>query len=324
MKRVLLVSFSLLVAVAPAAVAGDDEPRPLPLTKSNILRSGGSYFVEGRQEIPWAQELSVQKETRIVGRGAGATLVVGGALQVRGVYGKEVIFENFVIEVSEKCQRVHLDNVQLRNCAIRTAKGKSCEARVHVETCDLDATPIDLLLTKGKVTILNSSVVCPIRLIAVPPKDKKKSAVHALFNTSNLDRDLEIKGVDDFVLRACAINGQSVVFTNCAKFTFDANVCKAPSVVFEQERSGSFKKTKIQKTDFINCKLVLKAPRNGKKKDKIPCDKCFFGGRTKKAEILERDVLDGHSDESSGAYLWLKKVNERALGLGGRMLPAQR
>ena len=80
------IAAALLLGWLSAAVrAGDaDEARPLPLTKSNILRSGGSYFIEGREEIPWAQELSVQKETRIVGRGAGATLVVGGALQARG------------------------------------------------------------------------------------------------------------------------------------------------------------------------------------------------------------------------------------------------
>jgi len=319
--RFALVLVALVIGTL-VPVAGADEPRPLPLNKSNILRSGGSYFVEGRQEIPWAQELSVQKETRIVGRGAGATLVVGGALQVRGVAGKEVVLENFVIEVSERCQRVHLDNVILRGCSIRTAKGKTCEARVHIETCDLDATPIDLLLTKGRVTILNTRVGSPIRLVAVPPKDKKKAAVDALFNTSNLNRGVEVTGVNDLVVRACSLSGRTVVFKNCRKLTFDANACNAPSVVFEQDKAGHFKKTKLQKSDFINCKLVLKAPRAGSKKDKISCDKCFFGGRTKKAEILKHDVLDGHSDESSGAYIWLKKVMDRASKLGGRTLPS--
>jgi len=320
-RRVLRQTLIALFAFAAGALA--DEARPLPLNKSNILRSGGSYFVEGRQEIPWAQELSVQKKTRIVGRGAGATLVVGGALQVRGVRGQEVIFENFVIEVSERCQRVHLDNVTLRGCSIRTAKGKTCEARVHIETCDFEATPIDLLLSKGKVTILNSRIVSLVRLVAVPAKGKTKSAVHALFNTSNLDREVEVTGVNDFVLRACALSGQKIELKNCEKLTFDANVCKAPSVVFEQSRPGRFKKTKIQKSDFINCKLVLKAPRDGKKKDKISCDKCFFGGRTKKADILKHDIFDGNTNEASGAYIWFKKINKRALDLGGRMLSVQ-
>jgi hypothetical protein len=34
----------------------------------------------------------VQKKTRIVGRGKNPTLVVAGALQVRGVLGQVVIF----------------------------------------------------------------------------------------------------------------------------------------------------------------------------------------------------------------------------------------
>ena len=253
-SRILWVVLSVL----SAAVARADDAKPLPLTKSNILRSGGSYFVEGRQVIPWAQELSVQKKTRIVGRGAGATLVVSGALQVRGVYGQEVIFENFVIEVAEKCQRVHLDNVQLKGCSIRTAKGKSCEAAVHIETSDFEATPIELLLSKGKVTILNSRIVSPIRLVAVAPKGKTKSNVQALFNTSNLDRDLVVTNVNEFVLRACAINGLKVEIKDCAKLTFDANVCKSPSVLIEQSKPGRFKKTKVQKSDFINCKRALK------------------------------------------------------------------
>ena len=57
----------LLTLLCATAHAGD--ATPLPLRRSVILPSGGDYFVEGRQEIKWGQELSVQKETVIRGRG---------------------------------------------------------------------------------------------------------------------------------------------------------------------------------------------------------------------------------------------------------------
>ncbi|MHC4955443.1 MAG: hypothetical protein ACYTGZ_16445 [Planctomycetota bacterium] len=313
-----------LVLLVLAAWAAAQDAKPLPLRKSVILPSGGHYFVEGRQEIVWGQELSVQKNTRIVGRGEGATLVVSGALQVRGVRDSEVVLENLNIEVAEKCERVHLDTVQMGGGSIRTAKGKSCFARVHLEKTNLNGTEIDLLLYKGEVTVHASQIKGPVRLVAVPEKGKKKAAVKALFNTSNLDRDLTFLGVNSLVVRACGLAGQQVLFRDCATLTFDANVCKSPSVVMEQTAAGKFKKTKIQKSDFINCKLILKAPRVGKKKDKIPVDKCFFGGRTKKKDILGRDIHDGHTDETSGAFVVFRKINDRALGLGGYTSPYQR
>jgi hypothetical protein len=51
--------------------------------------------------------------------------------------------------------------------------------------------------------------------------------------------------------------------------------------------------------------------------DKIPVDKCWFQGRTKEKEILGRDIKDGHTDETSGAFVVFRKINERELKLGG-------
>jgi hypothetical protein len=228
-----------------------------------------------------------------------------------------------VFEVAENCQRVHLDNVQLKNCAIRTPRGKVCIAAVHLETSDFNATPIDLHLSKGKVTLLNCRVVAPVRIFATTPTDKKRS-VYVLLNTTNLDRGVEVSRVKELVVRACSVLGDKVEFKDCDKLTFDANVCKAPTILFSQPKSGAFKKTKIQKSDFLNSRLVLKSPRDGSKKDQISCDKCFFGGSTKKKDILRLRVTDGHIDETSGAYLWLKKINKRALNLGGRKLNVPR
>ncbi len=73
------------------AMARADDAKPLPVRRSVILASGGNYFVEGRQELRWGQELSVQRGTKIVGRGHGAMLVVSGALQVRGIKASDVI-----------------------------------------------------------------------------------------------------------------------------------------------------------------------------------------------------------------------------------------
>ena len=86
-----------VVLLLVAALSQADDAKPLPLRRSVILSSGGKYFVEGRQELRWAQELSVQRGTKIVGRGHGAMLVVSGALQVRGIDDSEVVIAGSVV-----------------------------------------------------------------------------------------------------------------------------------------------------------------------------------------------------------------------------------
>ena len=299
------------------AMARADDAKPLPVRRSVILASGGKYFVEGRQELRWGQELSVQRGTKIVGRGHGAMLVVSGAFQVRGIKDSDVVIEDLTIVIAERCERVHFETVQLNRCRIRTPKDTTCHANVHFEECDLFETSIDLRLHKGEVTMLNSGVSGAIKLVAAP-KPGKKAAVKALFNTSNIDRELRVEGLNSLVVRGCSINGQSVRFLDCAVLTFDANIVKSPAVVFEQSKAGRFKNTKLQKSDFHGTALIFKAPRDGKKKDKIPIDKCWFGGLTKKDKILAKYIKDGHSDTKSGVYLVFRKINKRELKLGGK------
>ncbi len=312
-----MIRRGLPVLLLAGAAAFADDAKPLPLAKSVILASGGSYFVEGRQEISWGQELSVQKGTRISGRGEEATLVVSGALQVRGIFGDSVTIENLVIEVAEKCERVHLEAVKLESCTIRTPAGKACEARVHLEEAVLENSPVELRLTKGEVTILNSRTKGPLNLVGVPEEGKERAVFKAFVNGCNVDRDFHADGLSDLVVRACAIYGTSVGFKDCDVLTFDANIVNSPSILFEQSRAGGFKRTKLQKSDFHGGQLVFKAPRDGAKKDQIPVDKCWFQGRTKKEEILGKDIRDGHTDEKSGAFVVFLKINERELKLGG-------
>ncbi len=307
----------LPVVVLLAAAAFAEDAKPLPLAKTVILPSGGSYFVEGRQEIVWGQELSIQKGTRITGQGEGATLVVNGALQVRGIFGQSVTLENLVIEVAEKCERVHIEAAKLESCAIRTPKDKACAARVHLEEAVLENTPVELRLTKGEVTILNSRTKGPVHLVGVPEAGKERAVFKAFVNSCNVDRDFHADGVADLVVRACAISGTKIAFKDCEELTFDANIVQSPTILFEQTRAGGFKKTKLQKTDFHGSVLVFKAPHDGAKKDQIPCDKCWFQGRTRKEEILGKDIRDGHTDETSGAFIVFLKINERELKLGG-------
>ena len=306
-----------LVPLLLAAAAFADEAKPLPLARSVILPSGGTYFVEGRQEISWGQELSVQKGTRISGRGAGATLVVSGALQVRGIDGAHVAIDGLVIEVAERCERVHLETVDLAGCAIRTPAGKACEARVHLEEVALEDSPVELRLTKGEITILNSRTKGAVTLAGVPEAGKTRAVVKALVNCCNVDRDFHAEGIPSLVVRGCGIYGNTVVFKDCEELAFDANVVKAPSIVFEQSKPGGFRKTMLQKSDFHGVQLIFKVPREDKATDRIPVDKCWFQGRTKKDEILGKDIKDGHTDETTGAFVVFRKINERELKLGG-------
>ena len=253
-------------------------------------------------------------------------LVVRGALQVRGVEGTPVHFEDLVIEVAEKCERVHLETVELHRCAIRTAKEKPATARVHIEEGILSETPLELRLVKGEVTLLNSSLVGSVALTAVKadPDQKNPPPVRLLVNMCNVNRDFVIEKFKHVVIRGNGLHGQTCAFRDCVELTFDANVVKCPGVLIEQSAAGKLKKTKISKSDFHGAVLTLKAPRDGKKKDKVPVDKCWFNGRTKKKEIVGRDIRDGTVDEQSGAYVVMRKINKRPLGLGGMSTDAGR
>jgi len=305
-----------------AAVAFPDDAKPLPVRRTVIMRSGGKYFVEGRQEIRWGQELSVQKGTKIVGRGSGAVLVVSGAFQVRGVKDSEVVIEDLRIVVEKRCETVHLESVKMNRCSIQTPKDATCHANVSIEECDLFETPIDLRLHKGEVTVLNSDITATVKLVAAP-KPGKKSAVQALLNTSHI-RGLRVEALNSLIVRACSITGRSVSFLDCSELTFDANIVKSPAVVFEQSQAGRFRRTKLQKCDFHRTSLVFKAPRAGKKQDRIPIDKCWFGGLTKKKQILARYIEDGHTQATSGVYVVFRKINKRELKLGGRTTKPKR
>lgn len=309
---------TLLAGLVLALIArAEDEAKPLPLAKSVILPSGGSYYVEGRQEVVWGQELSVQRGTRISGRGEGATLVVSGALQVRGIDGDPVLINNLVIEVAEPCERTHFEAVNMDSCRIATPEGKASRARVHLEEVILEDTPVELRLVKSEVTILNSRTKGPVKLIGIPEEGKERSVVKVFVNTCNLDRDFHAEALSSVVVRACAIYGTSVRFKDCEALTFDGNVVGSPSILFEQSEVGGFQKTKLQKSDFHGGQLVFKCPREEAKKDKIPVDKCWFQGRTKESEILGKDIRDGHTDETTGAFIVFRKINERELKLGG-------
>jgi hypothetical protein len=318
MARMIRLWFlTLLIASAQA-----EDAKPLPLRKSVILPSGGNYFVEGRQEIRWGQELSVQKETVIRGRGAGATLVVHGALQVRGVSNLKVRFENLKIEVAEKCERVHLDTVVMIGCSIRTPKDKASVARVHIENSDIETTPIELRLIKGEVTMLASRLKSSILLTGVKETEdqKKPPPTRLLINSCNVNADLVVFQFKTVVIRSDGLYGAQCKFTDCFELTFDGNEVKTPAVMIEQSKSGRLKKTKISKCDFHGSVLHLTSPRVKKTKDKVPVDKCWFMGRTKAKEIVGRDIRDGTVNEKSGAYAVMRKINKRPLGLGGLTL----
>ena len=302
-----------------ATLVRAQDAKPLPVRRSATLSSGGTYFVEGRKEIRAGQELTVQNGTKIVGRGPGAELVVTGAFTVKGVKNHPVFIEDLTIIVAERCMKFNCDGVKLNRCRIRTQKDKTCLApEVYFEECTLYNTSLDLRLHKGEVTLLNCAVTGAIKIVAAPLPEKR-AAVKALLNTSNLDRALHVEGLTSLVVRACNVNGQSVRFLDCAVLTFDANVVKGKLIVFEQSRPGQFKKTKLQKSDFHKTSTVLfKAPRVAAKKDKIPVDKCWFEGVTDKDEILAKFLRDGHTREDTGAFVVFRKINKRALELGGR------
>jgi len=321
-----------LLALAAAGTAqGDGDEKPFPTRTVILSREGVTYYVEGRQTIPWGAEVSVQKEARIVGRGPEAVLVVEGGLKVHGVAGGEVYIEGLVIELAPRSQEVRLDTVIFVSGAVKTGEQPS-SGRVIVENTDFcNDTLLDVALTAGDVNLINSTFFAPVRIRGAAPEGGKctlKAFLNGCFYDPSRPKDskrsaaggflqgLAVESVPTVTVRNCRMTGSAADFLDCGKLTFDGNRVDAKDLAFRQTEAGRFKSTKVQKCDISTPQVRFHAPA-AKRRDVVPIDKCWFRGLTKRDEIEDKVIRDGKDDPECSVVVVIRKVNERPLGLAG-------
>ena len=324
--------FGLLLLLAGAARGGDE--LPLPTRKTTILRDEGTtYFVEGRRRIPWGVEISVQRQIRIVGRGAGAVLEVAGELKAHGVRGVEVILDNLWIEPAPKFGRIQLDTVVFRSGGgVRTPEGVAVHGALVIEKTDfLKGTCVDVSFCGGLIRLLSAGFQVPVRIHARPTAGKTRSTVRltaiACFSgrvdplrRHGFEEGLLVSGFHKATIRNCRVAGAKSEFVDCSALTFDANRVDSRVLALRNTKPGLFKGTKLQKCDVYAKEVVFFSPR-GKGRETVLIDKCWFSGHTRVKDILAQVIKDAADDEKCGVAAHFVKLKRRPLGFADRDLP---
>jgi hypothetical protein len=321
-----------LVASAQGAPAEGPAEKPLPFDKTTILPSGGTYVVEGRVRIPKGVEITVQKDTTLVGRGKDATIEVEGELQIHGVGDSMVVMEGITIEVQPVFGDVRLDMVKVTGASrgVVTPKGKSADGRIFIQNTQFEGQAgLDVTMTGNEVDLQRVYVRAPVRVKAVDPAGSTGNRVKLnLLNNCSGPKSVEpgalqggivVERVHEVIVRACRIGGDKASFTDCESVTFDANQVNCASVEITQSAAGRFGQTSISKCDVRCQKIVLFAPAAPGKTEIVPVDKCWFEGETDEAAVRTKFLRDKDDDAKCGVRADVTKLMERPLELAGKI-----
>ena len=323
---------AFFAAAARGAPAEGTAEKPLPFDKTTILPSGGTYFVEGRIRIPKGIEITVQKDTKLVGRGKDATIELEGDLKIHGVADSKVAMEGITIEVQPKFGEVRLDMVKVTGPSrgIVSLKGKPVDGRIMVLNTEFEgAAGLDVTMIENEVDLQRVYVRAPVRVKAVDPEGTPGNRVKLnLLNNYTGPATIEpgalmggvlVENVHEVVVRACRIAGEKASFKDCDLVTFDANQVLCASVEITQKAPGRFGKTSISKCDVRCQKIVLFAPAAPGKTEIVPVDKCWFEGETDESAVRTKFLRDKDDDEKCGVRADVTKLMERPLELAGKV-----
>lgn len=319
----------LVLAFTPAAFARDVEI-PFPVRKSTTAsRDGATYIVEGRQRLGMGVTISVKQNTRILGRGEDPVLEVAGVLIIEGQPRQEVIIENVRIEPAKQFQGIRIEWARMLSGSIEIAEDTSVSGALTIDSSTIMG-PINLTFSKGKVRFENAEFRSLVEINGKPSKDSRFAFAPLAIRIMNcrgglseryklisgIHAGLRITGAKDVLLRANWMVGGDYEFADCGKLMFDGNTVVECATTFKQSSAGCFKKTRVTKCDFYAGSVTFSAPK-AEKRDKVPVDKCWFGGITSTDDVLQNWVLDCSRDPNCNVKVMLRKLNKRPLGIGG-------
>lgn len=306
---------ALLLLATARPLTAEDETKPLPYTRTSLVKARGKvYTVEGRIKIPRGVEITLQKGVVVRRKGSGkAVIEVAGSLVVHGVSGTEVKFHGVQIEPQEEVQQLHLDMCDLNNGSnVVTAKGKTTGGMVTIENCNFSGSRVELAVTSGKIKLMTVSSGSPVVLRGVDVGERKCRA-QASIRTCRLN-GIKIDNFDDVTLRSNLLRSQPLLFTDNRVLMFDSNRVDAGEMTFRATDPKGLKKLKFTKNDLFCLSITFFAPRDGKSRNRVILDKCYFGGTVDTDKIAEV-IKDGEDDDTNGIRALVKKPMKRPHGL---------
>jgi hypothetical protein len=323
-----LGALALAGDVAHAGPGGGE--KPFPVDRTQILAGGGTtYVVEGRIHIGKTTEITVQKDTVIVGRGDGGGIIeLEGQLEIHGVKGGEIPLQDITIELQPTFGNLHLDMVEFtdKSGGVTSPKDKAVDGRIFIENSTFNGkSTVDVTMSSNWIDLQRSMFEAPVRVKAVDPPGATANKVRlmAMNNASNhllsgyFNGGLRVEHVFDVTVRTNILRGDAVSFVDCGSVAFDANYVTCKTLEFVQTVAGRFGKTTMSKCDVQCQKIALTAPVDPKNPDSMTCDKCWFGGETKEKAIREKFFVDHEKNAESGVTAKTTAVQEKPLQLAG-------
>jgi hypothetical protein len=322
-------AFVLAVCVADTARGAGGGEKPLPVERTAILPSENvTYTVEGRVRIGKSTVLKIQKDTKIVGKGqGGGTIELEGQLWICGVTDSKVTLQDVTIEVQPKFDTLHTDMVIFAgtSAGVVSPKDVPVDGRIFVENTDFGlAATVDVAMINNNIDVQRCTCACPVRVKAVDPPGSTGNKVRLMVMNNGegkpggrLSGGLVVEHVADVTVRTNIIAGGKTSFVDCGAVAFDTNYVQCKELEFVQSAAGRFGKTWMSKCDVQCGKITLTAPLDAKHPDKMPCDKCWFGGETKEKTVRDKYFVDHEKNPDSGVSVDITKIMEKPLQLAG-------
>jgi hypothetical protein len=318
------LAVALLVS-AGDSLAGDDEPKPFPTDRTQILKSGGTYFVEGRVHVGKGIDIKVQKDTRIVGRGdKGGVIELEGQLALVGITDLPVVLTDVTIEVQPKFDELRVSVCEFAgtSAGIRSPKDAAVDGRVFVENTKFGGkSTVDLTMSSNEIDLQRVRVASRVHVKAVEAGGTSVNKVKVnLYNNctapgtpvnGKLGGGVLIENAAAVEARTNVFEGDKVTFLDCGAVDFDENSVRCKTLEFLQTQAGRFGKTTVTKCDFLCEKIVVSSPCPDGKTETLSVVHCWFGGDTKENSVRDKFVKDHSSDPKCGVAVDLQKLVDK-------------
>ncbi len=327
MRRKAVMSAALAAALLCRAGEAAEDAKPLPVDRTQILKNGGNYYVDGRVRIGKTTQIMVQKDTKIVGRN-DAVIELEGQLALVGVSDLRVVLTDVTIELQPKFGDFRTDMVTFagKSRGVVSAPDKAVDGRVFIQNTTFDEkATVDVTMCANEIDLQRVDVSNLVHVKAVDPPGAANKVKANFYNNSSgngtgpvtgqLAGGLLVEHVATVIARGNVMAGDSVSFQDCGAVTFDENSVRSKKLEFRQSAPGRFHETTMSKCDVMVEKLVAFAPpAPDGKGETFTIVHSWFGGETKEKVVHEKFIADRAGDPTCGVTVEFTKLSDKPQG----------
>lgn len=301
---------------------------PFPVDKNQRLEDlGDAFTVTGRMRVPRHLTIQAMRAITIRGAGDGATLEISGNVKMRAATGGQIEFRDVWVELTPECKEISLaDCIFKGRGGIRPSADGPSDAKIFFERVEVERSASMTIEASGGSLLMDGCFLDgALTLRGIPRSETVKSGFTlAVYGSSGkvdgrvrgLLGGILVEGIKDGTIRTCDMAGPQALFIDNRKLAFDGNNVRAKRAEFRNTAGGGFGGLKITKTDFRADKLVLGAPVQEQRLERLTFDNCYFRGLADLGTIRS-EMLDDSENSESGAVAVLRDVRGQPNGLAG-------